>query len=445
MKCPSWLGVNLSIKNLASLRLEDVDWKTFPPVGKLWLVNEEFPSDVPNQNFHNLTKIELVDLKHVKKWVVDSTCQFYSCLEILIIKGCSELTELSISNSTCVRQGQDIGLPKLRVLEIVDCPKLSSLPPIPWNPTPSVIEIQNVCLSFEGLHYQEDYGYGSAPFLNIKGRGAADDKFWMALDFDNLITLKSLILNKCPPLPLDHLKILSCLKRLTLASCGIAIGAVEEGRSLVKFQLPIENISFETLDTSGKELTQMLSYMPKLLQLSISGCKNITGLGVMEQEKARSSLKSVSLTGQQIVPWSRKQPHNSFEEEEETPPLEKGLLLLPSQLQVLRIYDQSDTRLDSVGFQDLRSLRSLVIVDSPTFFSSYLAAASSSCLASPFPTSLQELLLRDVLLTIQPAATEESTRRTVSLLNLASLTQLWGRDCGEGFCYHHLPEAALPV
>ncbi|CAL4905126.1 unnamed protein product [Urochloa decumbens] len=58
--CPSWLGTNLSVKILESLCLDDVAWKTFPPIGELWLVNvsgEEILSRMPEKRFENLRRL----------------------------------------------------------------------------------------------------------------------------------------------------------------------------------------------------------------------------------------------------------------------------------------------------------------------------------------------------------------------------------------------------
>ncbi|TVU09076.1 hypothetical protein EJB05_42516, partial [Eragrostis curvula] len=66
--CPSWLGLHLN--DLESLGIHNVDWETFPPIGKFLLANEKFSSDdMSNKIFHRLRKIELVKLDGVKKWV----------------------------------------------------------------------------------------------------------------------------------------------------------------------------------------------------------------------------------------------------------------------------------------------------------------------------------------------------------------------------------------
>jgi len=79
--------------------------------------------------------------------------------------------------------------------------------------------------------------------------------------------------------------------------------------------------------TSGKKLTQVLSYMPKLSVLTVSECDKITGLGVLGQEEAAATASSSSRSREE------------GEEIEATAALvEEELLLLPPQLHELWIY-----------------------------------------------------------------------------------------------------------
>jgi hypothetical protein len=97
-KCPQWLGENLSVTNLESLHLDGVAWNIFPPIGELWLVNgphEEISSNIHHEKFHNLKRLELVNLPMLKNWVVNAPCHLFAHLEVLIIRDCSELTNIS--------------------------------------------------------------------------------------------------------------------------------------------------------------------------------------------------------------------------------------------------------------------------------------------------------------------------------------------------------------
>ncbi|KAG2642627.1 hypothetical protein PVAP13_2KG191082 [Panicum virgatum] len=141
--CPSWLGPNLSIMNLLSLCLDGVSWKIFPPIGELWLVNEdaeEILSNIPGQHFKKLKRIELKNLARLKRWVVG---QLLSHLEVLIIEDCPELVELSFSNFSCN--------PILQELSIENCPKLLSLPPVPWTSARCSVRLSRVGLDLKSF------------------------------------------------------------------------------------------------------------------------------------------------------------------------------------------------------------------------------------------------------------------------------------------------------
>ncbi|TVU09078.1 hypothetical protein EJB05_42518, partial [Eragrostis curvula] len=427
--CPSWLGLHLN--DLESLGIHNVDWETFPPIGKFLLANEKFSSDdMSNKIFHRLRKIELVKLDGVKKWVVDSTCQFYSCLEVLIIKECSELIELSFSNSACCKQEKNIWFPKLQELQIKSCPKLSSVPPVPWTCAPCQIDIRIVGWGFERLHYG-NFGLS----LEVTGREVTQDsdKFWLALKFDNLTKVKLLSMNRCPPLPLDRSEILSSLKLLEISGMN-AICPVEEERR-VQFELLVEHISISKCGATAKEMNHILSYMPKLLSVYVCDCEKITALGVVKQQTKVTS----SSNGVDGLSSATSSSRNSMEEEEIA---QEGLLLLPPQLQELNIHGCPELSLrpdDSAdGLQGLRSLRSLTISACPKFLPPSSASFSSCC---PFPTSLQVLYL---WLCDEPATDSVEAGKTVSLSNLASLTVLEiGRGGNLRGYWRHLPPGSL--
>ncbi|CAL5090873.1 unnamed protein product [Urochloa decumbens] len=378
--CPSWLDLNLSVKNLESLCLDGVAWKTFPPIGELRLVNEtveEISSNIPSPHFKNLKRIELKNLARLKKWVIGCSDHLLAQLEVLIIEDCPELLELSFLNCNCSQQEQKTRFPRLGELRIRSCRNLLSLPPIPWTSSVCSVQISSVGLDFESLKYGKD-PFQHVLALGITGKGHAQDMaaapFWRVLDFDKLTGPEELVISSCPPLPFDGLqKLLSTIKFLRISNWNTV---------------------------SGKELTHVLSCMPKLSGLSIRSCKKITGLGVLEQPKEATP---------------------SYREEEEI--AAKGLLLLPPQLQSLQIYrcPELSLRPDSShgesggGLQGLTSLCSFTIHGCPNFLACYPPSPSSSCF--PFPKSLQSLTLVGVE-TLAP------------LSNLASLTDLSITECG---------------
>jgi hypothetical protein len=438
--CPKWLGENLSVKNLQSLHLDDVSWENFPPIGGLWLVNkygEEHLGSISHNSFRNLTKLEFNKLPRFKRWVEIDPCHLYSHLEVLIITHCSELTELSFSHSTCCQQQNEAKvnwIPRLRDLNIEDCPKLLSFPPVPWTNVQCSTQIKGVGLGFEELFCSRSLRLEYS--LRIERKDGLDGTFWNILAFENLTELEELVMKRCPPLPLHQFQVLSSLKTLRLQhSSGIVFSLVKADESCDKYHFPLEWVIIREWGGSVKELTQLLSYFPKLSKLNVWSCDKITGLGVGEKQ-ATATPEPPSSVNKVDDAQIEEYPQRGAEEI-----AAGGMLLLPSQLQVLRIWDCPDLSLNSnsvpvddngqvgrtgggQGLQGLRSHRSLNISSCPSFVSS--CSSSSSCLGFPFPTSLENLYIKGAV----------GTRMLLPLSNLTSLTELTLLECedlrGEG-------------
>ncbi|TKW06709.1 hypothetical protein SEVIR_7G257800v4 [Setaria viridis] len=430
IKCPQWLGEKLSVKNLESLRLDGVAWNIFPPIGELWLVNgphDEISSNVCNKKFQNLRRLELIKLPRLKKWAVDAPCQLFAHLEVLIIKDCSKLTKLSFAHSTCCQQEKEKGdnmnwFPSLRELEIYRCPELSSFPPIPWTSAPcsaTIIGTSGLDNLYCGKYYKSKYR------LSIYGTIDLDGTFWNMLAFGNLTELEDLSINNCPPLPLHHFHMLSSLKTLTLCGSSTIVTLIE-GESRAEYQFPVEWMSISEWGASAKELTQLLTYFPKLSTLAVESCEKITVLGVVEKQATATPAVVAQIEQHQQQDGTRGEEEISAE----------GLLLLPSQshLQNLRIWHCPELSLRSIpadynreagrtrggqGLQGLTSLRSLQIFNCPRLLSSYSSSSASPC--SPFPTSLEDLDLLGVV----------GMETLLRLSNLISLTDLSIHDCGD--------------
>ncbi|WVZ86914.1 hypothetical protein U9M48_033627 [Paspalum notatum var. saurae] len=433
--CPKWLGENLSVKYMESLHLEDVSWENFPPIGELWLINEhgeEHLGCLPQNSFRNLRRLEFNNLPRFKKWVVSDPCHSFPHLKELSITGCFELTELSCSHSTCCQQQKEakmIWFYKLQRLDIEMCPKLLSFPPIPWTKSnPCSAEIKIV-----GSRCNASLSRNRS--LEIEGKGDLDSSFWNMLAFDNLNELRHLDMSRCPPLPLHHFQMLSSLKTLTLHHSSTAFPF--EGERSAEYQFPTERIYIYQWDASAKELTRLLSYFPRLSELYVwLGGKNtdFTALGVVEKQASEAPAPAFSnnkVPDDAQIEKHQQQDGTKGEGEIGTSSAE-GLLLLPSQLRKLLIYNCPELSLGSnpigysreAGLQGLRSLRSLQIAGCPRFLSSYSPSSSASCL--PFPSSLEDLKLEGLegLLTLLP------------LSNLTSLINLSIWECqdlrGEG-------------
>ncbi|XBI95047.1 hypothetical protein VPH35_031588 [Triticum aestivum] len=415
--CPTWLCTNLSVKCLESLSLDGLSWNNLPPLGEMWMINElgeEYQcGSISAPSFHKLKSLQLSNISRLKRWVGSGTCPIFSHLEVLLIKNCSELIELPFScpPSCCqAQQEEKIGwFPRLGKLVIVDCPKLESLPPIPWRAgAPRSAEIARVGSGIERVVYP--CRYRSKLSLEIEGKGGQGDVLWNGLNFSNLTDLEELCVNNVPPLQLDHLQLLTSLKKIKIyRSSGVLLPV--GGKSHAICQSLVEELEIIKCDTSGKELTLLLSFLPSLSKLKIQECDNITGLGVVEHAE----------TGE------KKEPKKG-EGEIITAAATEGLLLLPPHLQEVSILDCEKVSLLSGslwggGLQRLCSLRFLYVMPCGEFLSSY-SSPSSSCF--PFPACLQHLILSGV-----------RYMETLQLLsNLTSLTELflniWGDSRDEG-------------
>ncbi|RCV19567.1 hypothetical protein SETIT_3G396100v2 [Setaria italica] len=426
--CPSWLGMDLSVKSLESLCLDGVAWKTFPPIGELWLVNvphEEISGSIPDKKFGNLRRLNFENLRSLKKWAVHAPCQLFPFLEVLVIRGCYNLVELSFSHSACCQQEKvpfASLFPRLSQLMIRNCPQLLSFPPVPWTEAPSSIEIEGTGSScLHKLVYAKNSN--SEYCLTIEGKEIPDSTFFDVLAFQNLTRLKELRMLSCQPMALDHLQMLSSLRTLRM-SCSNTAFPFAECDSHVKYQFPVEFMTIDGWSASGKELTQLLTHFLKLSELKLWSCEKITGLSVMGPLAMATTRASSSANRE-----DKEQTEQDAKAEEEIVALAaEGLLLLPPQLQELSIVNCTELRLlfnpleDKGGLQGLSSLQRLSVVNCPKLLS--YSSSSSSCF--PFPNSLEYIRLEGTvgMETLEP------------LSNLSSLTSLSTAGCvplrGEG-------------
>lgn len=341
------------------------------------------------QRFQNLKRLELVKIPTLRKWVWDSTSHLFPQLEEFTIKDCSELTELRSSHHSSALPQQEKGMAwfaRLKSLQIKDCPKLLSFPPIPWTSDPCSVVIKRVDNGLKKLVYKEETESDLTLSLEVKGKDGEDCVFLNGLVFSNLAYLKKLVMKSCSPLPLDHLLMLTSLEFLQISDSSNVLSSVESV-SHVRCLLPVKKICVERCGCNGKELTQLLSVVPELTEMTIVGCQEIKWLGVAGQSSASSSYAA-----------AEQLHHGQTGQLQQESKGVDGVLLLPPQTQKLTIKEFPELRLfsDSVegekegrGLQGLRSLQSLVIMKCPKLLHSYSASSIT------FPTSLQELILMD--------------------------------------------------
>nr|UBY07135.1 NBS-LRR disease resistance protein [Dasypyrum villosum] len=419
--CPTWLGDKLVVETLQSLQLVGVSWQCLPSLGKMWGLGKVILKHIATmrefvieQSFIRLIRLELVGLGSFEKWIAsEDTHHMFPLLQAMIIRDCPKLLELPFSNQIINLADQDWKIdwfPKLQELEILYCPEFLLVPHIPWTETLCTVNIQGIKL-LEMFKYSRSSYYGVG--LKIVGKDELQS-LDQVLACSKLSGLEQLALEKCPPLELKHLLMLTSLKKLDVRSSDCLAGPLG-GEGDVEWQHPIIQellVVQESLGgPSGKELTELLTHLPRLSKLLIASCENITQLAV------RVDVQQTSLAAASEV-----------EREKE----EDGLLLCPAhlcdslrelvvnrcpELVMVEVETPSTCLPDAGGgFQALRSLESLRIFDSPKLLS---AKSSFSCCI--FPSSLQVLELYGVegMGTLEP------------LSNLTTLTRLKLCNCGE--------------
>jgi hypothetical protein len=375
--CPTWLGGHIS-EALQSLRLDGIAWEVFPPLERMWLLQE------------------------------------------LRLENVSTIKELNLS--------QIQWLSNLQVLKIRNFPKAVQLPPIPWSQTLCRVDVIDAVGSM--LPYSLEYSKSSSNvYLQITGKNDLHSLDERILDFNNLIDLMELHVSHCPPLESKQLQMLTSL--ITLEFRGSCLIEPSGGEGEVNWQLPVEHLFINSCDVNGKELTELISHFPKLRAFDILNCNKITWVGVMleEQEEASNrwspSCSAVTMDGVQAVchEWQ------IAVEEDDEDRLDDGLLIFPAHvcesLQDMSIRGCPELSLvpgGRGGLQALHHLESLWIDGCPKFLSAYKASFSSSC--RPFPPYLKYLTLTSV----------EGTGTLEPLLsNLTSLIKLDIDNCGDAW------------
>ncbi|VAH39742.1 unnamed protein product [Triticum turgidum subsp. durum] len=275
-------------------------------------------------------------------------------------------------------------------LEIQDCPGFSSVISMSWIENLRRVTVKHVKL-LENFEYSKS---SDGVELNIEGKHGLHG-LDQALFFDKETSLEKLTLKRCPPLELKHLLMLTSLKTLMVWNSVSLVGPLG-GQGNVEWQLPVEHIKISNLNgNSGKELTELLSHLPKLSNLDIQHCKNIKQLvvGVDVKQTTPATPKLVF-------------PAHLFDSLRE--------LEFYGCLEVILV-DPRTLLPEGVWLQALRSLQRLTIQECPKFLSAF------SFSGHLFPSSLEFLKLTGVkgMGTLEP------------LSNLSSLTRLELYWCGE--------------
>ncbi|KAM3393652.1 hypothetical protein ACQJBY_014402 [Aegilops geniculata] len=423
--CPTWLGDEFAVEALQSLWLDGVSWEVFPSLGKALDLRELRLEGIAGlkvvileKSFRKLIKLELIGLGSFEKWVYPAEqesfvsgdllppdAHMFPLLQVLVIKKCPKLSGLPFSTHVVSPDW----FPKLQELEVRDCPEFLPVIPISWMESLRSVTMKCVKMLKEFAYSESSSG------AELRITGESDlHSIDQVLVFDKETGLEKLTLDKCPPLQLKHLLMLTSLRTLIVTDSVGLVGPLGGAQSDVEWLLPVEDIMIYQLNGSiGKELTELLPHLPKLSKLAIRKCKNIKKL-VVGVDVRQTTQEASEMGGGEITAAAT-------EEEDD------GVLLFPPHLcdslrelefffcRELVLVDPPTLVPGGGGLQALRSLQRLTIMSSPEFLSTF----SFSC--HIFPSSLQFLEIWDVkgMGTLEP------------LSNLSSLTRLVLHFCGE--------------
>nr|UBY06997.1 NBS-LRR disease resistance protein [Dasypyrum villosum] len=424
--CPTWLGDEFAVEALQSLYLDGVSWEVFPSLGKAWDLRELRFEDIDRlkefiieKSFCMLTKLQLIGLGSFEKWVYPAEqessvsgdllppdAHMFPLLQVLVIRNCPQLLRSPFSNHIVSPDW----FPKLQELEVSDCPEFLPVIPISWIESKRSVTVKCAKMVKEFAYSKSSNG------AELKIIGEADlHSIDQVLVFDKETGLDKLAQDKCPPLELNHLLLLTSLRTLIVRNSVGLVGPLGEGQSDVEWQLPVEYISiFKLNGNTGKELTELLPHLPKLSKLEINGCRNIKKL-VVGVDVQQTTEETSEMGGGEITAAA------AADEEDD------GVLLFPAHLydslrelefhncEELVLVDPPTLVPGGGWLQALRSLQRLTMQFAPKFLSTF------SFSRHLFPSSLQFLCLLDVkgLRTLEP------------LSNLSSLTRLEFYSCGE--------------
>ncbi|KAF8651246.1 hypothetical protein HU200_063494 [Digitaria exilis] len=227
-------------------------------------------------------------------------------------------------------------------LEIKHCPKVVLLPRIPWTRTLCSVKIEEVGSSIlETLKYSKS---NHCAELEIIGKGLIMDSLEeKVLVFGNLTDLEELVIRRWP-LQFKDLQKLTSLRSLCIKKSEF-VPSECEGK--VNWQISVERLHVAKSCVTGKELTRLISHLPKLSDLFIRRCQKITQIGVAgEQQQLTAHITAPSTSAARLEDAEASYEQQGTSEEEET---EKGgddgLLLLPAHLSnSLRRLETKDCR-----------------------------------------------------------------------------------------------------
>ncbi|VAH39743.1 hypothetical protein VPH35_025212 [Triticum aestivum] len=200
-----------------------------------------------------LIKLELISLGSFENWIYPAEQEsslvgdllppdthMLPLLQVLIIRDCPKLLGFPFSNHIVSLNW----FPKLQELQVLDCPELSSVIPISW--------IENLCsVRMKCVKLLEKFAYSKSfneAKLEIIGKGDLHS-LEQVLVSDKETGIETLTLDKCPPLELKHLLMLTSLRRLIVQNSVVLVGPLGGGQTDLEWQLPVEYIGINESKT----------------------------------------------------------------------------------------------------------------------------------------------------------------------------------------------------
>ncbi|XP_048553498.1 disease resistance protein RGA2-like [Triticum urartu] len=260
--CPTWLGDELAVDALQSLSLYCVSWGVFPSLGKAWdlrqlrLEHIDKPKEFTiEKSFCMLIKLELIGLGSFDNWVYPAEqessvsgdllppdAHMFPLLQVLIIRECPELLGLPFLEHIVSPDW----FPKLQELEVCDCPEFLPVIPISWMESLCFVKMKCIKMLKELAYSKSSNGAE----LEIIGEGDLHS-IDQVLVFDKETSLGKLKLERCPPLELKHLLMLTSLKTFIVRKSNGLVGPLG-GQGDVEWQLPVEIITMWELNGNNE-------------------------------------------------------------------------------------------------------------------------------------------------------------------------------------------------
>jgi hypothetical protein len=242
-----------------------VSWNTLPPFGMIPYLTElklkkidgmhQFGPDYSagkDKSFTHLKKIVLSNMPCLLEWVAEADCLSFPRLEIIECIDCYNLSTLPTSE--CSKKNI---FPRLCVLQIFGCPKLS-LPPIPCTPKTTYFHVIKE-FSDTLVHYEKNE-------LNV-------NSYYGDLDFDNMDKVKKISIKDVMQTSRAELQMQNSIRGPYAEECD-SMSSEQYDSDTAEFSDSVRSITHERISLNefrffGESLARALNCLPALSELEI--------------------------------------------------------------------------------------------------------------------------------------------------------------------------------